>query len=419
MAEKSQTMAFKRTIGALALAAAAAVGYGDDNVVDGAEEEVVSTGAIVQCALDLSEVWDKRDLDDEPIAWSSLGWEDVAEAENGKTVTLRLVPLSEGAEQTLGSGLNGHLQVANWTPSGVTKQIYNVRHVVVGGSPLETLNAYFSFENYDRVAPIEADVRAAIRSADGTGWDFGIMNDVENWWELAGGPGEGIVAPLGASTLAFTVVGRGNLCFDYVLAGGAWSVKVDGVEVRTLAAADWTGVELSVDGALVTHVIEFATELSGGDFAGIRNVRWVDVDDCFGGGLAGGGAVDLRAGALVVRRQKELMPFAWSSTNFTGNALVKDAGFVQIDPASVASVRVVQMTGDGDDVSRWTAEVTGTEKVLVAEKPGESAIKWRGVKQGVWKAELAIKTGGNVVHAETRVLDLRRYLGPGMTLILK
>ena len=71
------------------------------------------TGAIAQVSLDLSEVWDKRDLDEEPILWSSLGWEDVAEEEGGKTVTLQLVPLSSGAGQTLGSGLKGYRQVSN------------------------------------------------------------------------------------------------------------------------------------------------------------------------------------------------------------------------------------------------------------------------------------------------------------------
>ena len=410
----------KRTIGAVALAAVAAVGYGDDTVVcDGAERTVDGSGAIVQGALDLSEVWDKRDRDVEPILWSSLGWEDVAEAESGKTVTLQLVSLSDGEVQTLGSGLKGHLQVVNWTPGVVTKQVYNVRHVVVGGSPLETLDAYFSFENYEHVTPSEGNVRAAIRSADGMGWDFGLANDAENWWELVGGPGEGIAAPQGESVLTFTVDGHGTFSFDYALAGGAWSVKVDGVEVRTLAAADWTGVELSVDGALGTHVIEFATELSGGDLAEIRNVRWVEADGRFGGGKGGGGAVDLREGALVVRRAKELMPFAWSSTNFTGNALVKDAGFVQIDPASVAGVRVVQMTGEVDDLSRWTTEVAGTEKTLLPEKQGEGAVKWKGVRQGVWKAELVIAGGGGEAWRETRILDLRKYAGPGLLLLVK
>ena len=380
-----------------------------------------SGGAAAPHALDLSDVWDKRNVNDEPILWSSLGWEDVAEAEGGKTVTLQLIPLSAGEEETLRSGLTGHLETDYWTPGEVTKQVYNIRHVIVGGSPMETdLNAYFSFENYDHVAPREQDVRAAIRFGDGTGWDFGIANDAENWWDLAGGPGEGIEAPEGASTLTFTVDGHGTFLFDYALEGGAWKVKVDGVEVRTLdAAADWTGAELPMDERLVTHVIEFETELSDGDIAALKNVRWVDTDDCFGDGRAGTGAADLREGVLVVRRSNELMPFTWSSTNFTGNALVKDTGFIPIDPQSVASVRVVQVTGAGDDVSQWTEEVAGTEKTLVAEQQGEGAIRWKGVQQGVWKAELVIATGGSETYRETRILDLRKYSEQGLVFFFR
>lgn len=70
-------------------------------------------------------------------------------------------------------------------------------------------------------------------------------------------------------------------------------------------------------------------------------------------------------------------------------------------------------------VSNWTPEVAGTEKVLVAEKTGESTVKWHVAKPGVWKAELAIRTGGEIVHSETRILDLRRYVGSRLMMILK
>ena len=411
----------KSTIGAVALAMVTAVGYGDDAaVVAGAGRVVDGAGVIAQGELDLSDVWDKRDVNDEPILWSSLGWEDVAETEGGKTVTLQLVPRSAGDPKTLESGMKGHRQTYLWTPGEVTKQVYNIKHIAVGGSPLETdLNAYFSFENYEHVAPSEADVRAAIRSGDGTGWDFGIVNDAENWWNLAGGPGEGIAAPQGESVFKFTMDGRGTFFFDYALVGGAWTVKVDGTEVRTMeAASDWRGVELPMDERFVTHVIEFATDLSGGDSAALKNVRWVDADYRFGGGQCSAGATDLREGALVVRRPNDLMPFTWSSTNFTGNALVKDTGFVSIDPQSVASVRVVQVTGEGEDVSQWTTEVAGTEKVLISKKPGEGLVRWHGAKAGVWKAEFAILTGDNQVYTEKRILDLRNYSGSGLMIFV-
>ena len=409
----------KRTIGAVALAAVAVVGYGDGvGAADDAAEVIAGAGAIAQGALDLSDVWDKRDFSDEPILWSSLGWEDAAEAEGGKTVTLQLVSSSGDDPQTLASGLKGHRQTYVWTPDGVANLVYDLKHIVVGGSPLETLNACFSFENAARVAPSEADVRAAIGSDDGTGLTYGIANDTGNWWTTVGGPGEGIVAPEGKSSFKITVEGSGHLRFDYALGGGAWTVKVDGIEVRTMDAADWTVAEVSVDGALAAHVIEFVTNLSDGDTAALKNVRWVDTDDCFGAGRCGIGAVDLREGVLVVRRANELMPFAWSSTNFTGVIEIGLGETQRIDPQSVASVRVVQVTGAGDDVSLWTTELDDTAKTLVTELQGEGTVKWKGVKAGVWKAELVIETGGIETYRETRILDLRNYAGPGLLLFV-
>ena len=409
----------RRTIGAIALTAVAAVGYGDDVVAD-AEEEIVGAGAIAQGALDLSDVWNRRIANAESILWSSLGWEDVAEEESGKTVTLQLIPRQEGKTQTLGSGLTGHRQTYVWTPGKVTKQVYNIRHVVVGGSPMETdLNAYFSFENCDQEAPSAADMHAAIRVDEGTGLNCCIANDADNWWTLTGGSGEGILAPQGESEFKITVEGNGHFRFDYALDGGTWTVKVDGATVRTMdATTDWKGAELLVDGVLVTHVIEFMTELSGGDSAALKNVRWIDMDDCFGGGQGGVGAVDLRAGVLDVRRSNELMPFTWSSTNFTGVIEIGPGETQKINPQSVASVRVVQVTGAGDDVSQWTTEVAGTETTLVAELQGEGTIKWRHVKPAVWKAELVIAPPAGEAYRETRILDLRKYSGQGLVLFV-
>ena len=409
----------KSTIGVVVLATVTAVGYGEGTaVVAGAGREVDGTGAIAQGEIDLSEVWDKRIVNDEPILWSSLGWEHVAEPESGKTVTLQLVP-GIGSSQTLASGLKGHRRTYFWTPGEVTEKVYNIRHSVIGGSPLENLNACFSFENCIQEAPSAADVHAAMRSDGVVVLEYLIANDAANWWALIGGPGEGIAAPKGVSSFKITVEGSGCFRFDYTLAGGTWTVKVDGVVVRTMdVAADWTGVEVPVSGALVAHVIEFATELSEGDSAALKNACWVEADDRFGGGQCSAGATDLREGVLVVRRPNDLMPFTWSSTNFTGNALVKDTGFVSIDPQSVASVRVVQVTGEGEDVSQWTTEVAGTEKVLISKKPGEGLVRWHGAKAGVWKAEFAILTGDNQVYTEKRILDLRNYSGSGLMIFV-
>ena len=77
------------------------------------------------------------------------------------------------------------------------------------------------------------------------------------------------------------------------------------------------------------------------------------------------------------------------------------------------------MTGAGDDVSQWATEVADTAKTLVAEKQGEGAVKWKGVQQGVWKAEFIISADGSEAHRETRILDLRKYSGQGLVFFLK
>ena len=103
----------------------------------------------------------------------------------------------------------------------------------------------------------------------------------------------------------------------------------------------------------------------------------------------------------------------------TGVSEIGPSETQKLDPQSVASVRVVQVTGAGDDVSQWTTEVAGTAKTLVAEKQGEGAVKWKHVQQGVWKADLVITTGGVEAYRETRILDLRKYVGQGMLFFLK
>ena len=373
----------------------------------------------MQCSLDLSDIWDKRNLNPEPIRWSSLGWDDAAEAESGKAVTLKFKPLPAGEEQTLMEPQAGFNQTFVWMPGEVSKQVYNIKHVITGGSPLEAdLNAYFSFEHYDHIAPSEVDVRAAIVAGDGI--TYGFMNDPDNWWELIGGAGEGIEAPMGTSEFVFTVDGHGTFDFDYTLGGCTWTVWVDGVQVKTLGeAADWTTFALSIEG-MRAHTVVFSTDLSAGsDFAMLKNVRWVDEDWRSRVGQSDDVSVDLRTNeVLVVKRKKDLLPFAWSSTNFTGVIEIGPSETRLIDPASIARVRVVKVTGSGDDLSQWTTEDAKTEKVLISKKAGEGTVKWFGVKPGVWKAEFTILTGEDQVFIQRRILDLRNYVGPGFAVFV-
>lgn len=407
-------MNVRRTICAVALAAVSAVGYGREKVV-------VGEGAVLQGSLDLREAWEITDADLIDVPYSSVGW-DVLENGNSATVTLELAPQDGGgAAIVVASGLAGR-GTNRWDVSGVANQSYVLRHLVLRSGqtvePIETLQACLIFNRTSAVLlkTVEA-VAAAVFSDDGrNGRPCAIAGMSGGFWEAFGLDGEGIVSPASeTATLTFSVESIGTFAFDYVRAdGGELTVAVDGGEPQTMdAAADWTAAEFSIG---VSGVHAVTVSATGG--AAIRGVRW-NGKNRFGTGAGGEAPADLREGVLVVGRAAELLPFAWSSTNFTGSALVEDVGFESIDPASVASVRVVRLTGDGDDVASWTAEAAGTEKVLVAERPGEATVVWKGVTRGVWKAELAIRAGGAVVHAETRVLDLRRYRGPGTVILLK
>lgn len=391
--------------------------------VSGPENPKVTdgTGDFVQGPLDLSDVWDKSDTKPEPIVWSSLGWDAEAEAESGKTVALQLEQVQSGEAVVLEDNLVGHCQTYTWTPQSISKQIYVLRHVVSKGSPMEMLTACFSFENYENLPPTELDVRLAIRPADRFGCAYGITNDEENWWGLIGGPDDGIAAPPGTSEFLFTLDGNGTLSFDYALGDGIWTVFVDDVQVRTLdPAADWEALALACDGG-ESHTVRFVTVLSDASaFAYLQNVRWTEEDWRSAAGASDETAVDLRTNAVRVIHRGDLLPFSYSPTNFTGDVWIKSTGFTKIADGSVASVRVVQVTGEGDDVSQWTTEVAPSEQILVSETDDEGRIVWKtGITPAVWKAEFTIKTSGSVVHTETSILDLRKYRGNGMLIFLR
>ena len=411
----------KRTIGAVMLTAVAAVGYGDDAVIGaGLEEEVVDKSSSMQCALDLSEVRTVTSFALIDIPYSAVGWDIEENGKSGWAVTLELTPVAGGSVLEVAHGLTGRGTNVWDTGNVVDNGAYVLRHSVRKNGteePIETLNAYFVFDRSERhTLETLAAVAEAVFPDDGRTCAATEMGGAT--WTAVGGAGDGIASPAtGTSTLTFALDGIGSFAFEYLCAAGeTLTVAVDGGDPQPLAAAeDWTAARFAFGDACAHTVLISAT----GDGTAVRGVYWGVADDRFGGGQDSDCAVDLREGVLVVRRSNELMPFAWSSTNFTGNVLVKDTGFVAIDPESVASVRVVQVTGEDDDVSQWTTEVSGTAKTLVAEQQGEATIKWKRAKPGVWKAEFIISTGGSETHRETRILDLRNYSGSGLLLFVK
>ena len=376
--------------------------------------------------LELQQVWDRTTADPVAVSYSSLGWDVTPEDERGNVVTLELTA-NDGERSVLASSLAGYMQTFTWTPTGVTRQGYEIHHVVSNGGVTDadaTLTAVFSFVNLVNARAGKDEIEAALFDVSYPFDPISVVSDETNPWQPIGGVGEGL-APLAStveagtpSSVSASVRGVGTLTFDYRMGAGALEVRVDGTPVRTLpAAGEWTRVSLSV-GLNRPHLVTFAYAPGAGDAVQLKNVKWLAASELFSGADSAAATGDFREGALVARRSNELMPFTWSSTNFTGNALVSDRGFVSIDPQSVASVRVVRVTGEDEDVSQWTEEVAGTAKTLVAEKQGEGAVEWRHVKPGVWKAELVITPPAGEGYRETRILDLRNYAGPGLMIFV-
>ena len=186
-----------------------------------------------------------------------------------------------------------------------------------------------------------------------------------------------------SSTIAGPLVGRGvqNVIFP------TEDLDVE-MELRHVVVSD--GVEVPSK----TLVARFDTAAMSGPLC----------DD----GVLGPIVLDLREGALVILKCADLFPFVYSSTNFTGLA--------GTDARSVARITITRLQGEGDDLESWTP-VPNTEKVLQTDVAGEGSVVWHG-RKGVWKAEFTIRTEGQEVIRQPRILDLRNYVGPGLVLFV-
>ena len=117
-------------------------------------------------------------------------------------------------------------------------------------------------------------------------------------------------------------------------------------------------------------------------------------------------ALDLTQGVRRPKTRELVFPFAYSITNFTGD--VTDATGVR--------VRIVKVTGEGEDVGGWTEEVPGTARTLF-EGVGESTVRWPHPKTGVWRATFDIMSGEQPLKHYDSVFDLRG-LSRGLMLLL-
>lgn len=369
---------------------------------------VMCSGSAEELELDLSRVWDIRDLSPIRVAYSACGWT-LEPTATARTVTLQLEPL-EGGQVVVPDGADGlsGQGAYDWNPEGmVSTRQYVLTHLVKSGStPVagETLKAVFSFEHCVVEAPLE-ELRAALL---GVGQACGFDNDQTNKWKPVGGAGEGLVAPSGAaSALTFAFHGAGTFAFEWKAVSGGLAATLDGEDALAVSGpSDWSQQAVVVSGWRDHQLLLSAS----GDGAGIavRNVRWLCSDQLCAKGDAEGIRMDLREGVRIVRKERELLPFAYSVTNFTGLA--------GVTASSVVRVRVVRIDGEGDDYLSWS-EVPGTERIL-ADAADEGAVVWPGKNGGFWKAEFTVANGDEPIHQETAIFDMRKF-GLGLVLLLQ
>ena len=375
------------------------------------------------------------------LAYSSVGWDIVPDEVAARTVAI----MAQSGYFTKGAFVvDGDAEfevLAEMTGRGTCrwqvttelitkiqkgKTLYRLVHAVKDegvDDPSETLYGYFDFD-----LSVLVD-RTALSAALAEVSHPVLMVDHDRPWRPvdAATVRSGIVTDpsleAGATTaMKIFFTGMGSLTFEYALDGGRLSVVADGVE-RVLSATDgaWaTADALEFSDAGIHEIVLAYTATGDGSTAKVRHVRWLQADRVdYLSDVRQHVRLDTREGVLVVRRPNDLMPFTWSSTNFTGVIEIGLGETQRIDPQSVASVRVVQVTGAGDDVSQWATEVAGTETTLIVEKQGEGTVKWKHVKPAVWKAELVIAPPAGKPYRETRILDLRTYIGQGTVLFVK
>lgn len=357
--------------------------------------------------LDLSPVWNiAKKADVRPLAYSAAGW-DCDPVESGRTVTLVRI-FGEADETEIVSGLEGR-GTYTWTLSGVQRKPYRVEHrVLSGGEEVASvrLTAVFDFTGCTDLVTSDEDMIKAVKTDS---LEFGVVNDKTNPWVPIGGPGEGIAAPtdLGtgvSSAFTFIVKGKGVFSYDYA-AAGAFALIVDGQPVENLAeVGEWTSRTWTADGA-GAHTVTFV--LTGPGAGNLKSVSWICPEPYVETGASLAFRADLREGVRTAKFRYEVLPFAYSSTNFIG--------LVGTDASSVARVTVTPLVGENEDVTAWTPVTEKTEVLVNA--PGEGLRSWRP-RKGVYLAKFEILTANESVHEETAIFDLREY-GAGLILLLK
>lgn len=361
------------------------------------------------------------------LLYSAVGWALDATDDSSRSVTITaqagtlafdgsFTP-DESAALTVLSERTGK-GACDWLATDVQKKVYKLVHTVKKNDVVDsagTLYGYFDFTYCDRMATQDEIEKALLLPLSHS---VNVTSDATNPLQPIDyvQPGAGIETDANLSqdaqaTTEISFSGHGRFTFELRVSGGTLAVAVDGgaPEVIAIPVAVWAPCVLVFDD-VGEHTVEFAYAAAGdGTTAAVRNVLWLEDEKI----VAAGGSMDnvrtdLRDGVRTAWQSDEILPFAYSSTNWIGKAGAA--------ASSVARVTVVRLTGTDPDVSSWTEEVPGTFRKLY-DKPGEGAVKWRP-KKGVWKATFDIFNGDTSIHGEDAIFDLRTTRFPGFAVML-
>ena len=308
----------------------------------------------------------------------------------------------------------------DWVLTEISKKVYRLMHTVKKNGTDDAAGLYYSYLDFTQCVvekASQADVEAAVLGA--ITQKIAVRQDAVWPWQpidsavvRSGIETDELLAAEETTATTFGFSGRGVLHYEYELTGGTLAVVADGEVVATFTetTAGWASCQVLFEG-IVTHEVSFVYTADGNGMAAIRNVRW-EVDDESTLAQQGGDEtrVDLRDGVRTPKYRDEVLPFAYSSTNWIGVA--------GATAESKAHVRIVQMTGSDPAVTNWTTEVVGTSRVL-QNAPGEDAVPWKAKVGSVWKATFDILNDETSIYSEEAWFDLRQTRVPGFLLMIK
>ena len=384
-----------------------------------------------ESSCDLRTTFPVASLDDNALKglmYSANSWVRgaAADATRTATITAQAGSLVDGvftpdgsAELTVLPATMGE-GTTDWALAEISKKIYRLMHTSRKGGTVDDAGTCYGYLDFTHCVSwaSQEDVEAAVLGAI-THKIAVIQDELRPWQPLdstavrSGIETDELLAAEETTATTFTFKGRGVLHYEYALTGGTLDVVADGETVSVFAeeTADWVSCQVSFEG-FGAHEVSFVyTAVGNYATAAIRNVRWVVDDDSTRTQKDGDQTrVDLREGVRTPKNRDEVLPFAYSSTNWIGVA--------GATAESKAHVRVVQMTGSDPVVTNWTTEVAGTSRVLY-DAPGEDVVS-RKLKVGcVWKATFDILNGEKSIYSEESWFDLRQTHVPGFLLMIK